>query len=112
MDEKKIEQRIEEIAKNAEERIKKMGDQIEEKIIDKKLKETAEKIDRKIDEKINPGKRTCSQRSSEFWGIVLLILGFLFLADNFHWIHWDIPFWPLVMIIGGGYLIFTGSNRD
>ncbi|MBC8276937.1 MAG: hypothetical protein H8E46_01795 [FCB group bacterium] len=112
MDEKKIEQRIEEIAKNAEERIKKLGDQIEEKIVEKKLKETAEKIDRKIDEKINPERKSCSHRSSEFWGIALLILGFLFLADNFHWIEFDIPFWPLVMIIGGGYLIYSSTHRD
>jgi len=51
-------------------------------------------------------------RHGSFWGIVLVALGLVFLADNLGWVCWDLPFWPVVMIIGGAYLIYTSGRRE
>jgi Domain of unknown function (DUF5668) len=42
-----------------------------------------------------------------FWGVLLVIVGFLFLADNLNWVNFDITlraiarFWPLLFILAG-----------
>ena len=42
-----------------------------------------------------------------FWGVLLVIIGFLFLADNLNWVDFDISlravarFWPLLFILAG-----------
>lgn len=54
----------------------------------------------------------CKHSHSPFWGVVLLVLGFVFLADNMGWLYIDLPFWPIVMIIGGAYLIYSSRNKN
>ncbi len=58
-----------------------------------------------------------SKRKSDslFWGIVLLVLGFVFLLDN---LGVDISigdilkFWPLILIYFGGKGLYEYFNRD
>ncbi len=113
MDEKKFEERLEQIIKDAEEKINKFGEKLDDKFIDEKLKNLGDELEKKLDEKFScrPSHRN-SRRSSEFWGFVLVGIGFIFLADNLRWVHWDLPFWPMALIILGAYLIYQSVNRD
>lgn len=52
------------------------------------------------------------------WGLLLVILGVLFLGDSLDWFHFDFfefvgDAWPVVLIIFGGYLIWEkAKGRD
>jgi hypothetical protein len=97
MDEKIFEEKIEETTRRFEER----------------LKDFEERLEEKFDTKYWEHRRwTHSRRSGEFWGIVLLIVGFIFMAENMHWFHWDFPLIPTAMIVVGIYLLFRSFNRD
>lgn len=61
-----------------------------------------------------------SRNSSDsiFWGIVIIIIGFIFLAKNMEWIHinaWEVigTYWPLVLIYIGSknIILFFKKNR-
>lgn len=113
MDEKKIEERVEQIVKDAEQRINELGDKFDEKIVEEKLKHAADRIHRRVEERLDEAKKSrCSHRNSEFWGIVLIVIGFIFLADNLHWIRWSLPWIPTILIIFGGFLVFQSMQRD
>jgi len=99
MDEKKIEEKIEEISRKVETKMKEMGD-----LVDEKLKEHFS------DAKTHHHKQRY-MHSTNFWGIILIIFGILFLAKNIHWIHWNLPIFPVILIIIGAYLIY-GGKRD
>ncbi len=45
-----------------------------------------------------------------FWGLLLLLIGVLFLADNMRWFHFDFgdfvsTYWPVVLIALGGWML-------
>ena len=99
MDEKRIEQKLDEISDRMEAKMKAMED----------------KFDRKFEEPTGdvrpcrPGWK--SSRPSGFCGIIMIAAGIIFLLDNIHWIHWDLPMIPVFMVILGAYLIYR-SRRD
>jgi len=47
----------------------------------------------------------CCCSGSYFWGIFLIIIGGYFLAVNLGLISRNFPFWPLVFILFGIYLL-------
>ena len=95
MDERKIEEKLEELSRQVEDKMREIGESV-----DSKFKQHLE--DKELREHIH----SRSRRGGEFWGVILLVVGFLILADNMHWFNWDIPLIPLGMIILGVYLIF------
>ena len=53
------------------------------------------------------------RRQVEIVGLILVLVGILFLASNFglfSWWRWDV-LWPMVLIRGGVFLIIRRSNR-
>ena len=96
----KIEEKIEQAAREFKEKAKEIGERIE-----KEFKSEAGERGRH-DPKHRP------HRSANFWGAVLIIIGFLFLAENLRWIDWDIPFWPIVLIVVGAYIIYDQKRHD
>ncbi len=50
------------------------------------------------------------QRNALAWGIILLVIGFLFLLDNFDIDVWDVVarLWPLALIIWGAWKLYFG----
>ncbi|HRD01260.1 MAG TPA: DUF5668 domain-containing protein [Candidatus Saccharicenans sp.] len=53
------------------------------------------------------------QRDNLIWGIVLIILGLLFLLDNLGFDAWRFLFklWPLILIIWGAYKLYYGLKE-
>lgn len=83
---KRIEARMEEIGKRVEERGEALG---------RRMEEAAEQE--------GPGHRL-------FWGIVLFVVGIVWLGNNLNWFARDVP-WPAVAMIAGGlYLILRTRN--
>ena len=55
------------------------------------------------------------QKSSLFWGILLIILGILFLLDQFYYIDFGdfvSTFWPLILIIIGIKIILDKKKKE
>lgn len=51
--------------------------------------------------------------SNRIWGLILIIAGLLFLLNNFHIeIFGAIPFWSLVLIGFGVYLIYRAMRKE
>jgi phage shock protein C len=53
------------------------------------------------------------RRQVEIVGLVLVVIGIIFLASNFglfSWWRWSV-LWPLVLILGGVFLIVRRANR-
>ena len=95
MDEKKLEEKIEKISRRIEDKTRNLGD-----MVDKKIREHLDSKEAKEKDSLS------HRRNYEFWGIVFLVFGFIFLAENLHWIRWDMPLFPLAMIVIGFYLLF------
>ncbi len=51
--------------------------------------------------------------NSRFWaGVILVVLGIIFLLDNYiAWLTWDV-LWPLILIAVGIYLIASGGEKN
>ena len=84
--------------------------QIEE-LVETKIKDALSKVEN-ASESISERHNRRRHNHSEFWGLILFVIGFILLARNLHWFRWDIPFWPIVLIAGGAYLIYSSSRRD
>ena len=53
------------------------------------------------------------RRNGEIAGLVLIVVGIIFLGGNFHlfsWWRWDI-FWPLALIVSGALLLIRRASR-
>ena len=97
-----------------EKKMKKLEDRIEE--IGKKIEERGEKLGNKIEEKAKTVEKNIKQRGTHghslFWGLVLLVVGILWLGNNLDWFIYDVPWFPVVMIAGGVYLILKNWEKD
>jgi phage shock protein C len=53
-------------------------------------------------------------RGRYIWGIVLVIIGAIFLLSNFHWLWWFSwsYLWPVILIAIGVVVIFSRRRRD
>ncbi len=47
------------------------------------------------------------------WGIILIVIGFVFILENFHIDAWDYAwkFWPVVLILWGANKLFAGLKE-
>lgn len=77
-------------------------------------------IERKLDEllsrSVSDSAKTKSRRRGLreriFWGVFILVLGLIWLGQNFgiEWLN-NLRFWPVAVIVFGLYLIFGGRDR-
>ncbi len=49
------------------------------------------------------------KRQTSFWGVALVAIGSILLANHFHWFHLHVPMIPTVLVIFGIILIL--DNR-
>lgn len=63
------------------------------------------------DSTFNSTLTNMKKESSKVWGIILIILGTIFLLEE--WIpEFDFgKFWPLILVATGGYLIFKDKDK-
>jgi hypothetical protein len=50
------------------------------------------------------------QRGALAWGIILIVIGLIFILDNFNVDVWDslARLWPLVLIVWGAWKLYFG----
>jgi len=53
------------------------------------------------------------QRSALAWGIILIVLGLIFILDNFNIDVWDIlaRLWPLALVVWGAWKLYFGFKE-
>ena len=68
-------------------------------------------VDANNDSTFNETLTNMKKDSNKVWGIILIILGTIFLLDE--WIpDFDFgKFWPLILIAVGGYIIFRDKDK-
>jgi hypothetical protein len=98
-----LEKKFSDFAEEVENRIEEFGKQIDERFSNAKPTEREHRPDQPL-----PSKR---HHDIPFWGIILIIVGFVFLGNHLHWFHFDIPWIPAALIILGFYLIFENLHR-
>ncbi len=102
MEERRFEERLEEMADKFSRKLEEIADRF-----GRRMDERFSRFGEKIEVKLKSRKRI--GRDNAFWGVVLIFVGFFWLARNLHWFHFSLPFWPLILIIIGIYLIL--ENR-
>ena len=90
--EKKLEEKVAELEK----RIERMGKQAEAKL------KTAKTDVRK---KEHHGHML-------FWGIVLIVVGIIWLGNNLEWFVYEIPWIPVIMIAAGIHIILKNWGKE
>ena len=50
--------------------------------------------------------------SSGFVGSCLIVLGMYFLGKELGWFNYDFPFWAVIMILAGVWMIFGDRKRS
>jgi phage shock protein C len=67
--------------------------------------------DATMDSTFNETLTNMKKDSNKVWGIILIVLGTIFLLDE--WIpHFEFhKFWPLILIAVGGYIIFRDKDK-
>lgn len=68
-------------------------------------------VDANNDSTLNETLTNMKKDSNKVWGIILIVLGTIFLLDE--WIpDFDFgKFWPLILIAVGGYIIFRDKDK-
>jgi len=53
------------------------------------------------------------QRSALAWGIILIVIGLIFILDNFNIDVWDslARLWPLALIVWGAWKLYFGLKE-
>jgi len=93
---KKLEKKVEEIRKTLEEKGEGLGEKVSDKV---------KAVDQKIGSRAHSGH-------SLFWGIVMIVVGFVWLGNNLGWFSYEIPWVPVVMIAVGIYLILRYLEKS
>ena len=90
-----------------EDKIEKKVSELEEKIerIGKNIETKAKTIQKDIHRKGHHGHTL-------FWGIVLIVVGIIWLSNNLELLIYEIPWIPVVMIAGGIYLIIRNWEKE
>lgn len=55
-------------------------------------------------------RRTHRGKDSPFWGTLLVVLGFILLANHFDWFHLNIPILPAALIVLGLFLVIENKG--
>jgi hypothetical protein len=92
---KKLEKRVEDIGKRVEEKGEEFGKRMEVK---------AKEVRQKIEKKNLPGHNI-------FWGVALVAVGLIWLAGNTGWFDFDIPWFAIVLIVVGIYLVIRNWEK-
>ncbi|RJP73680.1 MAG: hypothetical protein C4524_14280 [Candidatus Zixiibacteriota bacterium] len=92
-----LERRVEDIVARLEKRIEDL-----EKSLDQRFSASGSPLP-----PLTPPHRR--SRDNSFWGIALLVVGLILLANHFDWFYFEIPWIPAALIILGLYLIL--ENR-
>jgi len=61
------------------------------------------------------GKENSPERREDrglFWPVALILVGFVWLARNMGWLDHDVPWFPLLLIGLGVYLIVRHTTRQ
>jgi O-antigen/teichoic acid export membrane protein len=76
----------------------------------RKLDEAAAKIDASVSKFDARAKAKPEKRGTDriFWGIFLVLLGGLWLANSAGWITFSVSWWPIIVIAFGVYLMLGG----
>ncbi|OPL08980.1 MAG: hypothetical protein AVO33_08710 [delta proteobacterium ML8_F1] len=74
-----------------------------------------EKVDRTVQSDPVVVKREKDKTSSQLFGLILIVIGMMFVARRIFWwldirIPWEI-FWPVILIAIGLYLVFKKDGR-
>ncbi|MEW5901980.1 MAG: DUF5668 domain-containing protein [Acidobacteriota bacterium] len=53
------------------------------------------------------------QRDALAWGIILIVIGFIFILENFDVEVWDFVarLWPLILIVWGAWKLYFGIKE-
>ena len=89
--------------------------------LEKKIEDIGQKIDkegRKFSKDIEQKANSVSKRikkhkpkHSFIWGVIFICLGLLWLGESLDWFY-DLPLFPIIMIIIGILLIVKDTERD
>jgi hypothetical protein len=80
--------------------------------LDQRVKDALKKVEEKLGQiEEEPREKSRRRWDNSFWGIVLLLLGFFWLGNNLHWFRIHIPFWPVILIVIGLYLLLDQRNN-
>ncbi len=81
------------------ERLEEMGERLTDSLDAKHSEKSSEIRERRLRRKHN---------DTVFWGFSLIVVGSFWLSRNMGWLDWDLPFWPLVIIALGLFILFRG----
>lgn len=101
--EDRLEKRIEEIEK----RMESWGRTMEEK-----GQKFGKNIEKEVEQFTKDFGHKHHKKHGHFWGFVLIGFGLVWLGRNMGWFYFDIPWFPLMLIAGGIYMIVTHRNQD
>jgi len=101
------EEKIDNKMKEVENKIEDMG-----KTIESKSEEWGKKVEMKAKAFSKKVEKDGHGRNSMFWGIALIVLGFLWLGRNLGWFLFDIPWFPLILIGMGAFMVWQHWDND
>ena len=60
---------------------------------------------------ITKKKSSCCSGGGAFWGSFLIIMGGYFFAKEMGWISHNFPFWPLLIVGAGLWMIISNKRK-
>jgi len=99
-----------------------MAERKKEDFLDERLERRVAELEKKID---RMGKRAGERLKTVkgdihdgrhqghvfFWGIVLIVVGIIWLGNNLEWFVYEIPWISVIMIAAGVYIIFKNWEK-
>jgi hypothetical protein len=102
-----FEEKFDKKMKHFEKRLDEIGEKVEQR---------GEEFGRRVEEKAKSIHKDFAGKGHNghglFWGIVLIALGLLWLGNNLGWFYYDIPWFPVVMIAVGIYMILRYRESE
>jgi len=90
-----------------EERLAQLERRLE--LIGARIEEVAGRIGDRLEYKAT---RCSFSNGRLFWGMVFLLAGLIWFGKEQGWIPFDLPFWPLALILLGVYFLLTTLRRN